>query len=106
MKMRLRQLAVAGAVGLALSAAVVAHADGDRDHDRARELREHGDIRALNEILRAVNERVPGDVVAVDLVRSGDQWIYRFQVVDSGGRRTIVDVDAGVGKTLRHEGND
>jgi uncharacterized membrane protein YkoI len=81
------------------------HADGGRDHDRARELHEHGEIRALNEILRAVSERVPGDVVAVELMRSGNQWIYRFQIVDSAGRRTVVDVDAGAGKILFNQGD-
>ena len=68
---------------------------GDDDHDLARELYEHGDIKPLAQILAAVSARVPGDVVAIDLIQNqDDHWIYVVQVVTADGRRVIVDVDA------------
>jgi len=68
---------------------------GDDDHDLARELYEHGDIKPLAEVLAAVGQRVPGDVVAVDLIQDqDDHWIYVVQVVTADGRRIVVDVNA------------
>ncbi len=86
--------------------AVHAAADDDDDHDRARELREGGEIRALSEILAEVSRRVPGEIVAVDLVRGRDRWVYRVQVVSADGRRQIVDVDAGKGTVFDDEGGE
>jgi len=80
--------------GLWLAAPHAALADEDGDHDRVRELYEHGDIRALSTIIHEVNKRLPGDVVAVDLVRGKDGWLYRLQIVDANGNRSIVTVDA------------
>jgi uncharacterized membrane protein YkoI len=72
----------------------VAQADEDHDHDRARDLYQRGEIRALSDILPVVHAVAPGDIVTVDLIRLGDRWAYRFQVVAGDGRRSTVDVDA------------
>jgi hypothetical protein len=95
MKLRLARLLIGGMAVVVASLPLSARADDDNDHDLARDLYERGEIRSLSDILRIVGERAPGDVVAVDLIRVGDHWIYRFQVVSSDGRRTTVDVDAG-----------
>jgi uncharacterized membrane protein YkoI len=74
---------------------------GDDDHDLARELYEHGDIKPLTAVLAAVTQRVPGDVVAVDLIQDqDDHWIYVVQVVTADGRRIVVDVDAATAAIL------
>ena len=100
MNTRLKQLVIGGLAAFALAMPLAARADSDGDHDRARELYEHGEIHALDDILRIVEARVPGDVVSIDLLRLGDKWVYRFQIVASDGRRTTVDVDAGAGMVL------
>jgi uncharacterized membrane protein YkoI len=75
---------------------VAAYADeGEDDHEVARELYEHGEIKPLEDILGKLRQQSPGDVVAVDLVRVGEQWVYRFQVIAPDGHRSIVDIDAG-----------
>ena len=101
MKARLKRLALAALALVSWPLAASAH---DDDHVRARDLFEHGEIRALVDILSVVREQAPGDIVAVDLVRSGDRWVYRFQVVAADGRRTTVDVDAQAAK--RVDGDD
>jgi uncharacterized membrane protein YkoI len=98
-------MAIAVAAVLAMSGSPPADADDDGDHDRARELHEQGEIQALHDILQVVAERVPGEVVSIDLVRTDHRWIYRIQVVDAAGRRKIVDVDAR-GATVLRDGSD
>lgn len=97
MKTSLKRLAIGAIAALMLGTPVAARADEDGDHDLARDLYEDGEIHALADILRVVSQQAPGDIVAVDLIKQGNRWIYRFQVVASDGRRTIVDVDAGAG---------
>ena len=71
------------------------HGSEDDDHDLARELYEHGEIKPLEQVLAAVAAHVPGDVVAVDLVQDkDDHWIYVVQVVTADGKRVVVDVNA------------
>lgn len=103
-----KRLVVAGLIGLAAAQPLAARADEDYDgdHDRARDLYEHGEIKGLARILDVVRAKAPGDVVAVDLVRLGNKWIYRLQVIDADGHRKVVDVDAGAGVIVRGAGGD
>lgn len=105
---RLKRALVAGLAVLALlgPSAAFAGRDGDGDHDLARDLHEGGEIRALSEILRQIAQEVPGDIVAVDLVRDGGKWVYRVQIVSADGQRHIVDIDAGAGTELHDAGRD
>ncbi len=107
MTVDLKRLVLAGLIGLAAAQPLAARADedDDGDHDRARDLYEHGEIKGLARILDVVRAKAPGDVVAVDLVRLGNKWIYRLQVIDADGRRRIVDVDAGAGVVVRGGGD-
>lgn len=110
MKTSLRRLAMAGIAGLSLLALAVpmaadAENDSDHDHDLARDLYEQGEIRALADILHVVGQQTPGQVVAVDLVKLNNRWVYRFQIVTADGRRQFVNVDAGAA-TLIHNGDN
>lgn len=96
-----------GLAGLVLAMPLASRADDDdSDHDRARDLYEHGEIQALASILDIVRANAPGDIVAVDLIRVANRWVYRFQIVAVDGRRRIVDVDAGAGVVMHGEGDD
>jgi uncharacterized membrane protein YkoI len=77
---------------LAFPAAALAHAD--RDHDQARDLFERGEILSLDDVMRAISARVPGEIVGVSLVEVDEHWVYRFQIVAPDGKRSTVDVDA------------
>jgi uncharacterized membrane protein YkoI len=102
MKNTLKRLSVLSLAGLALAMPLAAWAvEDDGDHDRARDLYEHGEIKDLAYILDVVRAKAPGDIVAVDLIRLGSRWVYRFQIVASDGRRRIVEVDAGAGVLMR-----
>jgi uncharacterized membrane protein YkoI len=100
MKTRLKGLVVGGLAGLVAAMPLAAAADDDSDHDLARDLYEHGAIHALSEILAIVARKAPGEVVAVDLIRQNNRWVYRFTVVAADGRRTTVEVDAGAASLI------
>ncbi len=98
------------AIGRVLSALAVAvfllgagsgPASADSDHDAARRAVERGEIRPLNEILTALRERVPGQVVDVELESEDGIWVYEIKVLDPGGRRTKIYVDARTGEILK-----
>jgi len=108
MKTTLKRVVMVGLAGLVLARPLAARAevDDDGDHDRARDLYERGEIKGLSNILGVVRAAAPGDIVAVDFIRIGERWVYRFQVVAADGRRRIVDVDAGAGVLMRGEGGE
>lgn len=96
MSLRIKWLATITLAAAALLAPGMAIADeGEDDHEVARELYAHGDIKSLEDVLANLKHDTLGDVVAVELVRVGTQWVYRFQVIAADGHRSIVDVDAG-----------
>ena len=108
MRAILKRLVLVGLAGLVLAQPLGARADedDDGDHDRARDLYERGEIRGLSNILDIVRAQAPGDIVAVDLIRKGNKWVYRFQIVAADGHRKIVDVDAGAGIIMRGREGD
>lgn len=106
MKTALMRLAALGTAALVLATPLAVRAqDDDDDHDRARDLHERGEIEGLADIMAIVRARAPGEIVAIDLIRAGGKWIYRFQVVAADGRRRVVDIDAGAGGVLSNEGD-
>ena len=104
MKTPLKPLVIAGLAGFAFVFPLAAQADDD--YDLALDLFEHGEIHSLVDILKIVGKRSPGEVVAVDLVRKNNKWVYQIQVVGSDGRRATVDVDGGAGAIMPDGGGD
>jgi uncharacterized membrane protein YkoI len=81
-------------------------ARGSEDADRARRALEKGEIRPLDEVLRAAREAAPGDVVAVDLKHDEGRWLYKLRILGTDGKRRTVKVDAGSLKILDEDDDD
>lgn len=88
-------MAVAGAAALAPPA----YASKKRDNQaEARALLQQGEILPLGRILQIVQERVPGDIIEVELDLSDKHgWEYEVKVLASNGRVLEVDVNARTG---------
>ncbi|MCJ2113509.1 peptidase [Methylobacterium sp. E-025] len=69
-------------------------ARADDDADRARRALERGEIRPLDEVLRAARAAVPGDVVALDLKHHDGHWLYKLRILGADSKRRDVKVDA------------
>jgi uncharacterized membrane protein YkoI len=68
------------------------------DQERARDGVEKGDILPLKEVLRLVDEDRYGQVIAVDLKRSGGSEIYRLRTRDEQGTIRNLRINARTGK--------
>ena len=80
-------------VVLTATAPPVLHAD-EHERDEVHEAVERGEIRSLADILNAIRDKLPGEVVGVEVERKESRWVYEFRVVDREGRLFEVYVDA------------
>lgn len=85
-----------------LAAVPVQHAlAGKDDHIEARELLQRGEIVPLARILDVVQQRVPGDVIEVELEREDGRWEYKVKVLTPTGRVRKLYLDARNGAVLK-----
>lgn len=59
-------------------------ADGGRDHDRARQALEAGEVFPLRAIIERVERTYPGQVLEVELERDGGRRIYEIKTLRGG----------------------
>jgi uncharacterized membrane protein YkoI len=93
MTLRISSATLAAALMLAVSVPLAVRAD-EHERDEMRHLVERGEIRPLSEILSVIREKLPGDVVGVEIERKNGRWLYEFRVVDPQGRLFEAHVDA------------
>ena len=92
------------AVMLALTAVLPVQAGDSRDHDRARQALEAGEIMPLKAILERVERDTPGQVIEVELEREGGRWIDEIKLLATGGSIVELEIDARDGTVLRRKG--
>ena len=85
--------AVLAAAALTAMAVPVARAD-EHEQDEVHEAVERGDIRSLADILSAIRDKLPGEVVGIEVERKDGRWVYEFRVLDREGQLFEVYVDA------------
>lgn len=81
-------------------------ADNERDHDRARQALEAGEVLPLRTILERVEREYPGQVVDIELERENEHkngpegWVYKIKLLRSGGALVRLKVDARTGAVI------
>lgn len=88
------------AVCTALNVAHEANAS-ERDHERALQAMEAGEIKALSDILVSISKETPGRVLEVELERERGQWIYEIKLIQDTGLIMKLEVDARSGQVLK-----
>lgn len=76
----------------------------DADPEQVRAATESGKIKPLNDILKAVEEKVPGKVLDVQVDDAGTPWLYRIKVRGRKGDVTLVTVNAETGEIMQIKG--
>ncbi len=91
-------------VSLALCAqSPIALADGQRDQDRARAALRAGEVLPLATILERVAKEQPGQVLAVELEREHERWIYELKLIQNSGALVKLKVDARDGSVIKQK---
>lgn len=98
---RLLAVLLAGLVFLLAGAA--ARADDDDDHQRARRLRESGEILPLQVILEKAQAERPGRVLEVEFKEDDHHYTYEVQILSPDGSVWEVELNAATGKPLEVE---
>ncbi|MBI2275822.1 MAG: peptidase [Dechloromonas sp.] len=72
----------------------MAVADGKGDHDLARQAVEAGEVLPLSTVLSRLERDYPGQVLAVELERDEERWIYEIKMIRQGGGMSKLKLDA------------
>lgn len=76
----------------------------ERDHERARQALERGEVLPLRAILDKISPDFPGEVVEVELERERGTWIYEIELIGADGRLVKLEIDAASAEVLRVKG--
>lgn len=97
-------------LGLACLAAAfllaAAPASADSDQDRARAAVQSGQVKPLNQILKAVRKQYKGEVLDAQLLDLGGAWIYRVRVLTKDGQVLDIGVDGQSGQIIDVQGGN
>jgi uncharacterized membrane protein YkoI len=102
-------LAGALCVAVLFVASVVAGVDDGkgkgkaREHDAIRGALQRGEVLPLAKILAIAQEKVPGDVIEVELETERGTLIYEIKVLAQSGRVREIKIDARTGTVLTIE---
>jgi hypothetical protein len=77
----------------------------ESDQKSARDAADAGKIKPLSEILDAVKSKVPGQILDVQLDKTGKPWTYKIRIRGDKGNVVLVVVDAESGRILSTKGN-
>lgn len=80
--------------------------DPEPDHELARRALERKEILPLDQVLAAIRDRVPGEIVEIELERERERWIYEVEIIDETGRLRDVLVDATNAEIIGTEDED
>ena len=95
------RMIAAAACGVLLLAGS-ALADGQDDHERAREAVAAGRILPLDTIVARARTEVDGDILDVELEDEDDgRFVYEIKMLAPGGRIVKLEYDAATGTLLR-----
>ena len=78
----------------------------DDDHERARRLRDSGEVLPLASVIASIHEQQPGRVLEVELEREHGRWVYEIELLAPDGVVWEFEVDAASGELLERERED
>ncbi|WP_428605050.1 PepSY domain-containing protein [Sedimenticola sp.] len=78
----------------------------ESDHERAKALRESGEIMPLEQILANIRGEYPGRLLEVSLEQEGKALIYEIELLDNEGKVWELELDAVTGKLIKRKQDD
>ncbi|MFC5497186.1 PepSY domain-containing protein [Caenimonas terrae] len=99
---RMPSVTAAATAALVLCAVLVLPARaGEKDHERALQALQAGQVLPLPTALERLAREQPGQVLEVELEQEGGVWIYEIKLLRADGRLLKVKLDARSGSLLR-----
>ncbi len=95
-----RNRLLTGLVLAGLIAAPIAQAS-DKDHERARQAVQAGQVIPLPTVLDKLATTHPGQVLEVELERKRDVWTYEIKLLQPDGQLLKLELDARTAEVLR-----
>ncbi len=74
-----------------------------REHEEMRAALQRGEVLPLGKILAIAQEKVPGDVIEVELENKRGALVYEIKVLTESGRVREIKIDARQGTVLKIE---
>lgn len=66
----------------------------DDDHEQAHRAVQAGEVMPLRSVLERLEREHPGQVLDVELEREDGRWIYEIKLLQPGGQRVKLKLDA------------
>jgi uncharacterized membrane protein YkoI len=68
--------------------------DCSRSQDCALDAVKQGEIRTLSEVLAVARDKMPGEVVKIELDRDDGMWVYEIKILTPSGKRREIEINA------------
>lgn len=101
-----RRAVLAGTAALFVLTGTVERGVADDDHERARRLKEAGDILPLERIIEEARRVHPGRILEAELETKRGSHVYEVEMVDDQGAVRELRFDARTGKLLQSKEDD
>ncbi len=78
----------------------------DEDSDRARMLKQRGDILPLEQVIKAAMAVKSGQILETDLDQEAGRYIYELEILDDRGQVWELELDASTAELIELESED
>ncbi|UGV29043.1 peptidase M4 [Rhodopseudomonas boonkerdii] len=68
--------------------------DCKRAQDCALQALRSGEIRPLNDVLAIARDKLPGEIIKIELDRDDGIWVYEIKVLTESGKRREIEINA------------
>lgn len=85
---------IAGGATMPLAVAKDDKSECKRSQDCALQALKSGEIRPLTDVLAVARDKLPGEVVKVELDRDDGIWVYEIKVLTESGKRREIEINA------------
>lgn len=65
-----------------------------KEQDCALQALKSGEIRPLTDVLAVAREKLPGEIIKVELDRDDGVWVYEIKVLTESGKRREIEINA------------
>jgi uncharacterized membrane protein YkoI len=85
---------VIGSAGMHVAAAKNDKSNCKREQDCALQALKSGEIRPLTDVLAVARDKLPGEIIKVELDRDDGVWVYEIKVLTDSGKRREIEINA------------